>query len=182
MGLDMYLTKRIYVGANWEHNNVCGEINLTHGKENTPIKINLNKVSVIIEDAGYWRKANHIHKWFVENIQDGKDDCGEYYVERDKLQELLDICNEILKNVELVDGDITNGYRYTENGKEPIIENGKVVKNDILLRELLPTTSGFFFGGTEYDEYYIRDIEDTVKILEEALADDSGDYYYQSSW
>ena len=178
----MYLTKHIYVGANWEHNNVRGEINLTHGKENTPIKINLNKVSVIIEDAGYWRKANHIHRWFVENVQDGEDDCGEYYVERDKLQELLDICNEILKNVELVDGDITNGYRYTENGKEPIIEKGKVVKSDSLLRELLPTTSGFFFGGTEYDEYYIRDVEDTVKILEEALADDSGDYYYHSSW
>jgi hypothetical protein len=54
--------------------------------------------------------------------------------------------------------------------------------------ELLPTQSGFFFGGTEYDEYYFKYIEDTVKIIEPILADmDEGGYlpydlYYQSSW
>ena len=24
-----------------------------------------------------WRKANAIHKWFVDNVQDGVDDCGD---------------------------------------------------------------------------------------------------------
>ena len=24
-----------------------------------------------------WRKANHIHQWFVQNVQDGNDDCGD---------------------------------------------------------------------------------------------------------
>ena len=31
--------------------------------------------SRIIEQVGYWRKANQIHNWFVENVQDGEDDC-----------------------------------------------------------------------------------------------------------
>lgn len=29
----------------------------------------------IWKEIGYWRKANHIHKWFVDCVQDGEDDC-----------------------------------------------------------------------------------------------------------
>ena len=46
----------------------------------------------------YWRKANAIHKWFVDNVQKGTDDCGTYEVSTDKLKELLDIINEILSD------------------------------------------------------------------------------------
>ena len=44
----------------------------------------------------YWRKANQIHKWFVDNVQGGNDNCGEYYVSQNKLQELLDLVNRAL--------------------------------------------------------------------------------------
>jgi hypothetical protein len=48
---------------------------------------------------------------------------------------------------------------------------------------LLPSASGFFFGGTEYDEWYFNGIDNTIEILKEALADDSdSSYYYSSSW
>ena len=40
----------------------------------------------------YWRKANAIHKWFVENVQEGVDDCGEYEVTVEQLTELRDLC------------------------------------------------------------------------------------------
>jgi len=49
----------------------------------------------------------------------------------------------------------------------------------------LPTASGFFFGSTEYDEYYKHDLKRTKSILEKALAlDENGDvsFYYQASW
>ncbi len=46
----------------------------------------LNKVTYIIEDCGYWRKANGIHAWFVQNVQEGEDDCKEYYVSQSKLE------------------------------------------------------------------------------------------------
>ena len=77
MGLDSYLKKRIYIGAEYEHRKVKGSINLT--AENKPIKVDLKKVTEIIESVGYWRKANHIHKWFVDNVQNGEDDCKEYH-------------------------------------------------------------------------------------------------------
>ena len=42
---------------------------------------NLNYIYVSFE-AGYWRKASAIHKWFVDNCQEGDDDCGTYLVDR----------------------------------------------------------------------------------------------------
>lgn len=158
MGLDMYLLKKIYIGANFEHNEIAGEINITKGGE--PFKINMNKVTYVIEDWGDWRKANAIHQWFVENVQEGKDDCREYYVSEDKLKELLDICNQIKAN-------------------------------PTLAPELLPTQGGFFFGSTDYDEYYWDDIDLTISIIENAIQDREvvndkeyirGDIYYSSSW
>jgi hypothetical protein len=46
--------------------------------------------------VAYWRKANAIHAWFVEHCQDGRDECQESYVDRDQLQELLDLCEKAL--------------------------------------------------------------------------------------
>ena len=54
--------------------------------------------SVEIE-LGYWRKANHIHKWFVDNVQNGVDNCGEYFVRKADLEMLLTVCEQVLKNV-----------------------------------------------------------------------------------
>jgi len=81
MGLDMYLKKRTYVGANYDHNNVKGSIYLTVGKNCKELPIQLNRVSYIEENVGYWRKANHIHAWFVENVQNGVDDCKGNYIQ-----------------------------------------------------------------------------------------------------
>lgn len=44
----------------------------------------------------YWRKTNCIHKWFVDHVQDVRDDCGTYDVEVEQLEELLATCEEVL--------------------------------------------------------------------------------------
>lgn len=50
---------------------------------------------------------------------------------------------------------------------------------------LLETRSGFFFGGTEYDEWYFREIDETVaafaRIRKFGLTDDAT-IIYHSSW
>ena len=150
MGLDMYLEKRTYV-KQWDHQSAEEKHEVVVTKGGQPTKIDPKKVKYIIEEAGYWRKANQIHRWFVENVQDGIDNCGDYYVGSEKLTELLELCK-------------------------------KVEADHSLAEELLPSASGFFFGGTEYDEWYFEDIKNTIAILEEALADKHGDYYYSSSW
>lgn len=109
----------------------------------------------ISKNVGYWRKANAIHQWFVDHVQDGIDDCDYHReVTKEDLEELLDVCHEVLCDPDLAE-------------------------------ELLPTQSGFFFGGTEYDEYYIEDLKNTIKIIDRVL--DETDFetemiYYRSSW
>ncbi len=149
MGLDMYLDKRTYV-QHWEHNGDDNyEVKVTKGGK--PTKIDPKKVKYIIEEAGYWRKQNQIHRWFVENVQNGIDNCGDYYVSKDDLKTLLDLCQKVKADHSLADS-------------------------------LLPSASGFFFGGTEYDEWYFDGIDNTIQILEEALEDENGSFYYSSSW
>ncbi len=176
----MYLTKKIYVGAEYEHRKVTGKISIkVDGK---PLPVNFSRVSYIEERLGYWRKANAIHRWFVNNVQNGEDDCGTYYVDIEKMEELLGICKTLVTGLVLEDGKINNGYSIIGGERIDNLEDGKTIKNPELADELLPTGSGFFFGSTSYDEYYYQDILDTVSMLEECLSDTSGEYYYHSSW
>jgi hypothetical protein len=49
--------------------------------------------------------------------------------------------------------------------------------------ELLPTQEGFFFGGTDYDEWYVQDLKDTVMQIDRALGlGEEWNFEYQSSW
>lgn len=171
----MYLTKRTYV---WDKDRKGIVIKGT-GLEN----IKANRVQEIVESVGYWRKANAIHKWFVDNVQDGEDNCADYYVSREQLKELLKIVKTVLRHSKLVKGNIENGYRF-ENGKQvPIIEEGLIIEDSTKAIELLPASEGFFFGSTDYNEYYIEDLKTTRKILEQILKEkDGGDFYYHSSW
>ena len=59
----------------------------------------------------------------------------------------------------------------------------KVNADNSLAEELLPSASGFFFGGTGYDEWYFNDINHTIEIIEECLEDASADEFeYNASW
>ena len=185
MGLDMYLKKKRYIGAQYEHRNIIGKVEIK--KDGKEIPINFNKITYIEEDAGYWRKANAIHKWFVDNVQEGNDDCGEYWVSREKLQELLKICKQVKEIAKLKDGTINNGYILKNGEWEQIKEKGKYITNAEEIEELLPTEDGCFFGSTDYDEYYLQDINNTINIIEKIFKEDDKDdyeidYYYQSSW
>jgi hypothetical protein len=45
----------------------------------------------------------------------------------------------------------------------------RVLEDHSLAEELLPTTEGFFFGDTEYDEYYFDDVKDVKEFCENTL-------------
>ena len=178
----MYLEKRTYV-KNWEHMKPEVRTTVTVTRNGKAVsEIDPTKVKYIIEDAGYWRKANAIHAWFVEHVQDGVDDCGYYLVIDEQLQELLDTVNTILKASELVAGKVHVGTSYKGDEVIEHFEDGEIVSSPAVAQELLPTQSGFFFGSTDYDKYYIQDLKDTKDILEAALADKHGEYFYHSSW
>jgi hypothetical protein len=101
----------------------------------------------------YWRKANAIHAWFVDQVQKGEDDCQRSLVHPEQLAELVDRCEQV-----------TEDHSFAE--------------------VLLPSRSGFFFGPTDYDEWYYQDLKETATGLRAMMATlpKPAALYYQASW
>ena len=106
-------------------------------------------------EVAYWRKANAIHRWFVKNVQDGEDDCCAHRP--------------------LTKDDLLTLRKLCVEVRD---DHTKAAK-------LLPTRSGFFFGDTEYNDWYFSDIKETIEKIDELLAHtdfETDDLYYLSSW
>lgn len=127
MGLDMYLTSRSELDRAKANDYYWGEL-------------------------AYWRKFNALHAWFVHNVQDDVDNCGDYVVSQTKLSELVEVLKKLQQTKDT---------------------------------SLLPTQSGFFFGSTEYDEWYWDRVNSTIDILSEILTTfdfENEELLYTSSW
>jgi hypothetical protein len=87
-------------------------------------------------------------------VQDGDDDCRPYTVDSGQLNELREICVNLL-----------------------------ATKDEKAAEEMLPCTEGFFFGSQNYDEYYWGYLIETVEIIDKCNAlGGEWDFEYQSSW
>lgn len=155
MGLDQYLYAEKYLSnSEWQDKKIRQQFNdVVEACDASDVmtKAYLPSASVKFQ-VGYWRKANQVHDWFVNNCQDGEDDCREYRVNREQLEELRDLCQRVLDN-------------------------------HALASEYMPTSEGFFFGSTEYDDYYFECLEETIGIIGQALTlEKEYDFTYQSSW
>lgn len=159
MGLDMYLTGDLYLWASKdEDKEIAKQVDRLLGTDLSfdSGSYRASRVKSIGLDIFYWRKANAIHQWFVENCQEGDDDCKRYFVENEQIQELIDLCNEELK-----------------------------AKGTDEAGSFLTPTDGFFFGGTDLDDYYYEELQRTIDGLSKYLASETSkrcDLYYQSSW
>lgn len=96
--------------------------------------------SKISYELCYWRKANQIRNFFVNNIDDFnyEDNFGDHIVSKELLEKLLKTINEVLDNHDKA-------------------------------AELLPTSDGFFFGSQDYDEWYFRELKDTQSNIQHIL-------------
>ena len=90
MGLDMYLTKRTYV-QNWDYMKESEKNYVSvKGADSKPIKS--ERIQYVVEQLCYWRKANHIHKWFVRNVKNGVNNGGQYILSLPHLKQLMAVC------------------------------------------------------------------------------------------
>ena len=150
MGLDMYLTAKRYLS---KYNPEDAKLRELVSAIDFGFSGEVEQISF---EAMYWRKANAIHRWFVNEIQDGVDNCAEYSVSEESLAKLRDICKQVLIDPSKAD-------------------------------ELLPPQSGFFFGSTDVDEWYLDQLKYTVERLDVLLElsevkDRKINFYYSSSW
>ena len=47
-----------------------------------------------------WQRLYQVHYWIVDNIQNGMNDAKYYTMNRDQLQQLVNLCREVLANRE----------------------------------------------------------------------------------
>jgi hypothetical protein len=150
MGLDMFLYRvpkgadaRAHIDAEWD-------------KERPKMEWeDLKALRKETYEPAYWRKANQIHAWFVDNVQDGVDNC-QYSrpVTKAELESLKALCAEVLANPQ------------TANKR-------------------LAPRRGFFFGGYDIDEWYLGELKNTVEQIDHVLNTtnfEKHDIVYHSSW
>jgi len=145
MGLDMYLSAKMYL---YSHKKKNGKIKVS-GVGTTPKMLELKELSY---KALYWRKSNEIHKWFVDNVQNGNDDCHEYYVDRSQLKELTDLIKTVLGDKSKADELLP-----TQNGF-------------------------YFGGMSYDEDYFDSLESTKDKLEELLKLPNDYDFYYQSSW
>lgn len=145
----------------------------------------------IVSSVGYWRKANAIHKWFVENVQDGEDNCEEYDVSLEKLRDLLETCMKVIKaadgetitidpsmeeDVKKFDWlkDCPKSFVFDASNLDAMAEKLRYVHQlpktfATVAANTLPSVRGFFFGNTDYDGGYLETIIKTARMVKRLL-------------
>lgn len=200
MGLDMYLMKikktnllesktmrmlasDLYVKneRNAELFEVFEELGLTYNYTRYDF---VGEKTYLNKEVAYWRKANAIHKWIYENCaNEGQEDHEDIEVSKEKLEELVEVCKRVLADLETCEKSKTEIHTGWQGDKE-IYEEIEVY-NSKVAEELLPTQSGFFFGSLHYDEWYKKDLEDTIEQITRVLEEtdfETEELYYSASY
>jgi hypothetical protein len=110
MGLDMYLSARKYVS---QYDYSDGENKTTENFSTLASMSGVNDLTKYSSYSGievsypiaYWRKANAIHGWFVNECAGGVDECQPIHVSREHLIELRDLCKSAVSQPAMA-GDI----------------------------------------------------------------------------
>lgn len=107
-----------------------------------------NKSNDRTAELAYFRKVNFLVK-FMENygFNSDTDNCKYFPLTKEMIQDLYDRCKEIMM-VHLED----NQRKFEEKA-----------------HALLPTCSGFFFGSTDYNDWYYNDVKDVKKEMKKIL-------------
>ena len=181
MGLDMYLEGKFAKRAFAEPTDWTSDEPRERSKDFETVRKAVKMPTAIPVDHEHsfytvafplarWRKANQIHNWFVQNCNDGRDEsCDKVYVNIDHLKQLLELVNEVLDTPE--------------------------EKRQSVAEELLPPTSGFFFGTEEisedsgyYDDlrYTKERLDEIIKFQKQQAEKNSGQCFdsfeYEASW
>lgn len=156
MGLDMYLRAKTYTSNNsYYQKNPEVFDEVLEALELTPDQLDPEMLSMTISIP--------IVYWRKENA----------------------IHNWFVRNAQNGTDDCSEYYVSREQLKELAETCKKVIDNPNLAHELLPTAEGFFFGTTDYDEWYFEGLKKTENRIQTYLRSPrfkDYDFYYQSSW
>jgi len=195
---------REYVKKVMEYDWYYEELTPEHTNEELKEKIEQLANIVYAKDDVYFRKVNFVYAFFSPYL---KDECC--IVTKDMVRDLIGRCNKVIEAAK-EDGLINNKnkiinkdnfYYHYQDGENWInmtqkrrqeeeeriaklsehVADGHWVE---VAKDELPTQSGFFFGSTDYNIYYLSDVLDCKKKFEKLLKNWKDDevVYNMMSW
>ena len=155
MGLDQYLTADIYVSRNdWSGDDL---------KESQAFKDLIEHLNITHYDqSGFAGISVDVPMGYWRKC----NQIHQWFV--DNVQGGEDNCGKYFVNRETL-------TELLNTCKEVLADHSKA-------DDLLPTQAGFFFGSTDYDEYYFGDLKHTVETIQNCLDSPYEYFYYSSSW
>ena len=96
MGLDIYLSKKTFIGAMFKSCGITGEIRLFKRGKNIPIK--LDRVSYVIEDIYHGSKTHWLHHWLDMELPEILGNAEDQEISEDLMDRLHDACIEVLRH------------------------------------------------------------------------------------
>ena len=106
---------------------------------------------------GYFRKFNALHSYIVKTFANGIDNCQDIILYKEDVEQIKKVLDDVL-----------NVHQQAEKAKE-----------------ILPTQSGYFFGGTDYDEFYFDEVKVAADLMQSFLDNFDFENYqlvYRASW
>lgn len=172
MGLDMFLVRRKKgtQEIREEFTDLVDKLETKYQGDDNKLELigKFTKAIIDVVDCGseelaYWRKANHIHAWFNQRLANGNiEDCTHVPVTKEDVMDLVSDCQSV------IDLHKKGGNKWKE-----------------FAEATLHCESGFFFGSTEYDEYYLDQTKETISMLNQALRNWDNytyEYFYYAWW
>ena len=171
MGLDVYFKKTTVKfhgdpSNSEDFNNFCEEAdkaasNDLRGKVEKLLKP-LREAWENLQTNDYWRTKQIMD--FPELEKQIDEEVKDYYLQYDAYFRKVNFLFAYYENK----GKMVEQY-YAFTDKEDIDDIisrcERVLADHSLANELLPTQSGFFFGGTDYDDYYFSDVKDCLNQM-----------------
>ena len=118
---------------------------------------NFKSVQAVTQyQIGYFRKFNALHGYIVKTFANGIDNCQDIILYKEDVEQIKKVLDDVLK----------------ANTEEQA-------------REILPIQSRFFFGETDYDEFYFQDVKDAAGLMQSFLDNFDFENYqlvYRASW
>lgn len=150
------------------------------------------RVSTCVEERVMeWEDAFPIYGWFIEKVQNGKDERGVYRLLKGSVEELLQTCEQVLNASQLVwEDSFKAGTWGAIRERQEAIAAGRsrVIKNPTTAMKLLPfklRVRTWLDRLPQYDERYIELVQRTRDWAEHMLMDwlgedDNFELYYHS--
>ena len=96
MGLDIYLSKKTFIGAKYKSQAITGSISLF--KRGKKIPVSLQRLTYVIEDIFHGSKTHWLHHWLDMELPEILGNAEDQEISEDLMDRLHQACIEVLRH------------------------------------------------------------------------------------